>query len=65
MFFKFVAIVFCFTLYVLPITETSKGPKKIFELMKIWVVDCSSYWEFFFFVFLGGVGGIWLRKLIT
>ena len=30
--FKFVAIVFCFTLYVLPITQTSKGPKKIIRV---------------------------------
>ena len=30
--FKFVAIVLCFTLHVFPITQTSKGPKKIIRV---------------------------------
>ena len=54
--FKFVAILFCFMLNVLPITQTSKGPEKIIR-----VFDCSSCQDFVFFFGVGvgvEVGGL-------
>ena len=53
----FVAIVFCFTLDVLPITQTSKGPKKIIRVNKN--LSCQLF-ELSGFYFLGGVEGGWV-----
>ena len=50
----FVAIVFCFTLDVLPITQTSKGPKKIIRVNKN--LSCQLF-ELSGFYFFGGVEG--------
>ena len=49
---SFFAIVFCFTLYVLPITQTSKGPKKIIRINEN--LSCPLFELSIFF--LGGGG---------
>ena len=49
---RFFAIVFCFTLYVLPITQTSKGPKKIIRINEN--LSCRLFELLGFFLEEGG-----------
>ena len=52
--FKFVAVLFCFTLYVLPITQTSMRPKKIIRVIEN--LSCRLFELSGFFFFGGGRG---------